>query len=82
MLYTLCWDCKMSTDMSCSWSSDFEPVPGWEAEPEKLKIGDGRSESYSDSFNVTACPLFLRDAYGGGMYRLSEKKKYEEKRRM
>ena len=56
---TLCWDCVNATG-KCSWSDYWEhsPVPGWEAEPTKLKINDG---TYCDSYIVKRCPLFEPD---------------------
>lgn len=49
---TLCWECAKSDRGACSWSSDYEPVPGWVA------TFDARLESY----HVDACPEFVHDA--------------------
>lgn len=52
---SLCWKCSRSTDSSCSWSKDFIPVKGWDAEPTERY-----SEVYRNSFNVRACPMFAQ----------------------
>lgn len=46
---TLCWECAKSDRGACSWSADFEPVPGWVA------TFDARLASY----HVDACPEFV-----------------------
>lgn len=45
---SLCWYCKRAYG-SCSWSSNFVPVAGWDAKPSK----------YS-SYRVYGCPKFIR----------------------
>lgn len=45
---SLCWYCKRAYG-SCSWSSNFIPVAGWDAKPSK----------YS-SYRVYGCPKFIR----------------------
>lgn len=55
---SICWDCKRATGF-CSWSRDFEPVRGWEAEPTVIKE-NGLAHSI-DSYDVKRCPLFLKD---------------------
>lgn len=64
---TLCWDCANAVGW-CSWSKDFTPVDGWDAEyvPDK------------DSYRVIACPLFERDALEHGAKRLPKQDKQEE----
>lgn len=56
---TICWNCRKATGR-CSWSNYWEhsPVPGWVAEPTKLKINRG---VYMDSYCVISCPEFERD---------------------
>lgn len=56
---TLCWGCAKATG-GCSWSDHCEhsPVPGWEAEPTKLRINNGE---FSDSYIVKSCPQFEPD---------------------
>lgn len=59
----LCWDCKNALG-KCSWSQRFEPIEGWTAEYDSKK----------DSYHVTDCLLFERDALNGGTRRLSARK--------
>lgn len=61
---TLCWDCANACGR-CNWSQRFEPVDGWAA---------AYNEKY-DSYCVTDCPEFERDALNGGLRRLPEKKR-------
>ena len=58
---TLCWDCAKAVK-GCSWSRDFEPVPGWKAVPTKI-YGKARSDDNRriDSFAVYECPEFVPD---------------------
>lgn len=64
--YTLCWDCEKATG-GCSWSNELIPVKGWSAKNTTKKGG-------YDSFYVYNCPLFERDAYKGGTFRLEKRK--------
>lgn len=60
---TLCWDCENATRPHvCPWVRDYTPVDGWSASPTHI----GGYYSY-DSYIVTECPLFVRDAFGGGI---------------
>lgn len=60
---TLCWDCANATDQAkCPWVNNGTPVPGWEATPTHHPHW---WQPY-DSFCVTKCPLFIRDAVEGG----------------
>ena len=70
--HTLCWDCANACG-GCSWSDHFDhtPVPGWTAEPAKIRM----QKSYEDSYIVIECPEFKRDATGGGLYRLHDTQK-------
>lgn len=61
--HTLCWDCAKATGY-CSWSSILEPVKGWTAYPTK-------ANTY-ESYRVTECPEFVRDAYNCGMKRYKD----------
>lgn len=64
--HTLCWDCANAVhDEKCPWVKDATPVPGWEAE-ETHHTGFFAFDSY----RVTKCPLFVRDAYCGGAKRV------------
>lgn len=49
---TLCWDCTNATG-ACSWSANFTPVKGWDAE--RIVKPEGVT------YQVNACPLFDRD---------------------
>ena len=69
---TLCWDCANATG-GCSWSQspDHVPVEGWTA------IRRDLHNKYSDpveSYIVTACPEFKRDAVRGGAQRWDGRK--------
>lgn len=60
---TLCWECENSIKPHvCPWVRDYTPVKGWEAKPTHI----GGAYQY-DSYIVTNCPLFKRDAFNGGM---------------
>jgi hypothetical protein len=56
---TLCWKCQKAV-LGCSWSRDFEPVPGWTAEPTTILVNDGGNR-VTHSFKVIACPEFQKD---------------------
>lgn len=58
---SLCWTCVRATG-TCSWSRNFEPVPGWEAEKTEVKnpYGKDRFEMIA-SYDVKACPLYIKD---------------------
>ena len=58
---SLCWTCQRATGF-CSWSRNFEPVPGWEAEPTEITNTDGKDRvEIISSFKVSACPLYQKD---------------------
>lgn len=40
-------------------------MDGWEAEPATVKIANNQT---LQSYNVIACPLFMRNSYEGGQY--------------
>ena len=50
---SICWDCANSTGF-CSWSEDFTPVKGWEAEETIINYKDNPIPSYK----VKKCQLF------------------------
>ena len=56
---TLCWDCRKAITKQCSWAYSFTPVEGWVAEKTDKR-------EYT-SYNVVACPEFVRDAWGFGL---------------
>lgn len=55
-----CWDCKKALG-GCSWSQDFIPVAGWEAQ-KTVKSGGARSDGVKnppvESYRITFCPEF------------------------
>lgn len=57
---SLCWQCKRATGF-CSWSRDFKPVRGWEAEPTLINGDVKCKESKIPSYDVKKCPLFIQD---------------------
>ena len=66
---TLCWDCAKACG-GCRWSKKLKPVPGWTAEHfEAVLYSNGYIKR--DTYIVTACPEFERDALKGGEIRLS-----------
>ena len=74
---TLCWECAKATRITegngdtCEWATAFKPVPGWTAEPtKKYQTRDNQM----DSFLVTDCPKFERDAVDGGTRRPGQPK--------
>ena len=48
-----CFSCRNSGGR-CAWSRDYAPIPGWKAEPIKLRA-NGR-KPMEDSFKVLDCP--------------------------
>ena len=56
-IHSLCWCCGNACNGGCTWSERLEPVEGWTA----VEVKGG--------LTVTECPEFIRDAYGGGIYR-------------
>ena len=67
--HTLCWDCHHATnpDRVCPWSACLQPVPGWTAIPTHNKD--------FESYIVTDCPLFERDAQNNGLSKIRKDKK-------
>lgn len=53
--YTKCWTCKNACG-GCSWSRDFQPVPGWNAVPTFHPSNVGNE----NSFHVISCPEYVR----------------------
>ena len=51
----LCWRCQNAYG-GCSWSKEFQPVEGWEAEPTIIN-GDGVE---IPSFDIKKCPMFIK----------------------
>ena len=57
----LCFNCQKACG-KCSWSSRFEPVPGWTAKKRMLKVGHGREgKRFVETYHITACPEHVPD---------------------
>ena len=57
--YQLCWDCANAVG-GCKWSKHLKPIKGWEAV--KTRVG-----TPVETYLIIKCPLFVRDAYDGGI---------------
>ena len=53
--YQPCWTCKKCFG-GCSWSKDFEPVPGWQAIPHNIK----ENGEHANGYRIMYCPLYER----------------------
>lgn len=62
-MVTICWGCKNAVpnkkDRGCSWSKNFEPVEGWDAERCDVNMQHGK-KNYVESYIVKRCPLFMQ----------------------
>lgn len=78
---TLCWDCANATKpWKCPWAAEnHEPVPGWEAEKTIVNMRIRGKLYPTESYCVTACPLFERDSNDGGLYKAATGEKQERK---
>lgn len=56
----LCWTCKNACG-GCSWSSRFEPVPGWTAVAVAMRYKDKNIRDM-ETYSITACPEYAEDA--------------------
>lgn len=56
---SLCWDCAHAVG-GCCWSSDFVPVPGWNALERPIMANNGTYSS--TSFMVMECPQFRAES--------------------
>lgn len=56
----LCWTCLKACG-GCSWSSRFEPVPGWTAVAVAMRYRDGKNRDVQ-TYSITACPEYVEDA--------------------
>lgn len=54
----LCWDCQNALG-GCPWSACGEAIPGWTAQ--KTLIPNGCESEYTESYKITACPMFIKD---------------------
>lgn len=52
----LCWYCEKAGGL-CSWSKDFTPVEGWEAEPDVLRIRE-KENGVVQTYYIKACPEY------------------------
>jgi len=58
---SLCWSCDNATG-GCSWSREFKPVNGWNAERRNVNTHRGRKRiEGTESYFVKDCPEFVRD---------------------
>jgi hypothetical protein len=58
----ICFDCDKACG-GCSWSRNFEPVPGWTAEKIMLNVGAVKNQKrFLQTYHITACPEYV----GGG----------------
>ena len=59
----ICFNCSNAVPDNkghgCPWSRDFEPVSGWTAEP--VVLNPGRKYERTETYQITACPLFDPD---------------------
>ena len=58
---TICWTCKRGPRSECPWFAEHKPVPGWMAERRDVLVLDGRVYTPSESYRVSACPLYMED---------------------
>lgn len=57
---SLCAYCSNAFD-GCEWSSAFEPVKGWLADPVSVRYYNHGAREKSLSYNVFDCPKFVED---------------------
>lgn len=68
--FSLCWQCRNFSG-GCSWSQDFTPVSGWDADFRPLKVfcglEDDGTQRYRNetSYFVRKCPEFIADGSEG-----------------
>lgn len=68
---TLCWDCARACGgpKGCSWSREYKPVEGWDAERRDVAVWRGDSgrqyTEYAESYVVNHCPEFVPDRRKG-----------------
>ncbi|WP_295218201.1 hypothetical protein [Ruminococcus sp.] len=72
---SICWKCKNavpSASTGCSWSRAFQPVEGWTAERKYTPKANGSTGEVYETYCVTACPEFRKDAGGETMCKNNE----------
>lgn len=64
----LCWNCKRCTNApgyECPWAAEGKTVKGWTVTGQKEYFytsgNSNKKYSLGMSYNITACPLFIRD---------------------
>lgn len=63
---TLCWKCKNANRFKCTWfdPDNQQPVEGWDADEEVLKLTAGKRKDgttvvyVTETYRVRACPNF------------------------
>lgn len=51
-----CWTCRKACG-GCSWSRNFTPIPGWEAQ-ESFIPANGE---YAKTYKIISCPQYVND---------------------
>lgn len=60
-----CWDCANACG-GCEWSKSFQPVPGWDAEPVRKMVKNGKREwRPMESYAIRSCPEFVKEERHG-----------------
>ena len=68
-----CWDCVNACG-GCEWTERdpnthkirFEPVPGWDAEPVRKMVKNGKREwRLMESYAIRSCPKFVKEERHG-----------------
>lgn len=56
----MCWTCQKSM-FGCSWSKDFVPVKGWDADPDSIKSTNGKAlnVTITPTYKVYDCPEYV-----------------------
>jgi hypothetical protein len=52
----LCWYCEKAGGL-CSWSKDFTPVEGWDAEPDTIRNRDTIHRT-TKTYYIKSCPEY------------------------
>lgn len=53
----ICWTCEKAGGL-CSWSREFKPVPGWDAEPDTMKPLNGNGRRVIETYKIYDCPEY------------------------
>ena len=57
MKYQPCWTCKKCFG-GCSWSRDFEPIPGWIATPNTIP----ENGEHAATYKILYCPQYIKES--------------------